>query len=93
MTSTDPTRLTSDERGDLIDVVYGALLSNHLIGSVLIPAVERIVAARTAAARADAWQEGYEAAEYMAHCWGHTDHWWQEDRPPTNPYLKGEDDD
>jgi hypothetical protein len=32
---------------------------------------------------AEAWDEGYEAAEYMARCWGHTDHWEDE---PANPH-------
>ena len=33
---------------------------------------------------AAAWGEGYEAAEHMARCWGHTDHWEDE---PANPYA------
>jgi hypothetical protein len=36
-----------------------------------------------AGALAEAWQEGYNAAETMARCWGHTD-WWEGE--PENPY-------
>lgn len=35
-------------------------------------------------AKAKAWDEGYEAAEFMARCWGHVDQWEDE---PVNPYA------
>ena len=37
-------------------------------------------------AKAEAWDEGFARAEYMARCWGHTDYWGEEDPYPTNPY-------
>lgn len=33
--------------------------------------------------QAAAWQEGFDAGEWMARCWGHTD-WWED--YPSNPY-------
>ena len=32
------------------------------------------------------WQEGWDRAESMARCWGHTDHWGEEKPYPANPY-------
>lgn len=40
---------------------------------------------RLRAERADAWDEGYQAAYGMARGYGHPDHW-DEDDEPTNPF-------
>lgn len=53
MTSPEPVRLTDDEHNEIIDAAYGATMKGQLIGPALAPVVERILAARTAAARAD----------------------------------------
>lgn len=47
-------------------------------------ALAPVLAAAVREARAAAWDEGYGAAEGMARCWGHTDHWEDE---PENPYC------
>jgi hypothetical protein len=53
-------------------------LANAAAAAVL-PVLQR----RETALRADAWQEGFDAGENMAHLYGHVDHW---EGYPVNPY-------
>jgi uncharacterized protein (DUF952 family) len=45
----------------------------------VLPVLQR----RETALRADAWQEGFDAGENMAHLYGHVDYW---EVYPVNPY-------
>jgi hypothetical protein len=49
--------------------------------------VQDVLAAVVPLVSAKAWQEGWDRAECMAQCWGHTDHWGEEKPYPTNPYA------
>lgn len=75
----------SEPVGEFRSMVYEELWREN---ADLRAAIAELKALTYETAIAKAWQEGFDAAEYMAKCWGHVDSWGYADEYPTNPYAQ-----
>ena len=88
--SEPPDELTEAERREFEQIedsgdTQGLAWRVGRVKAEAVAATRAHYAAALEGARAEAWDEGYDAARNMARMWGHTDGW--EDPEPENPYL------